>query len=200
MSTILTSVPAERDRRFRGRAAGILTLVLMMAAASVLGGARVLDLSAGDDQLSVSLSVDEAQARGLLLGDRVELSREGTQTPFGTGSVTDVRHSGTADASPESQVRIAIDNRARRVRAGQAVSARIFASHAGRALLVPNRALAWISGQPAVFVAASPQTASVELVTLGGCDGEQTEVRGGLTPGQRVVSEGVRTLREASFL
>ena len=54
MSTILTSVPAERDRRFRGRAAGIL----MMAAASVLGGARVLDLSAGDDQLSVSLTED----------------------------------------------------------------------------------------------------------------------------------------------
>jgi hypothetical protein len=58
VSTVLTSAPAEQDRRFRRRAAGILMLVLTMAAASVLGGARVLDLSAGDDQLSVSLTED----------------------------------------------------------------------------------------------------------------------------------------------
>ncbi|MEI9948020.1 MAG: hypothetical protein WDO74_03325 [Pseudomonadota bacterium] len=80
------------------------------------------------------------------------------------------------------------------------MTARIFASNGGRALLIPNRALTWIGGQPAVFVTAGANTASAAAVTLGGCDGERTEVRLGLASGQRIVSEGVPALKQASFL
>lgn len=163
-------------------------------------GESVVFVVANLDHLSLSLSVDEAQARVLLVGDRVELAREGAGRALGTGTVSEVEHSPSAEAGSKRQVRIAVDNRARALRAGQAVTARIFASHAGRALLIPNRALAWIGGQPALFVAASAHTASAVPVTLGGGDGEQTEVRLGLVSGQRIVSDGVPTLKEASLL
>lgn len=163
-------------------------------------GERVVFVVANLDRLSVTLSVDEAQARRLLAGDRVELSREASNDVLGSGSVTEVEPSASANAGSKLRVSVRVDNRARVLRAGQAVSARIFASSAGRALLVPNRALAWIGGQPAVFVAASAHSASAAAVTLGGCNGEQTEVRLGLASGQRIVSDGVPNLKEASFL
>ncbi|HEY3254935.1 MAG TPA: efflux RND transporter periplasmic adaptor subunit, partial [Polyangiaceae bacterium] len=160
-------------------------------------GERIVFVVANLDRLLVSLSVDEAQARGLLVGDRVELSRDESAGALSTGRVTEVL---PGPVGSKLQVRIGVDNRARGLRAGQAVNARIFASNAGRALLVPNRALAWIGGQPAVFVAAGVHTASAAAVTLGGGDGQQTEVRLGLASGQRIVSDGVPKLKEASFL
>ncbi len=163
-------------------------------------GESVVFVVADLDRLSVSLSLDAAQTRGLLVGDRVELSREAAAGVLGTGRVAEVEAASAAPAGSKLRVRIGVDNRSRGLRAGQAVSARIFASNGGRALLIPNRALAWIGGQPAVFVAAGANSASAAAVTLGGCDGEQTEVRLGLASGQRIVSDGVGTLKEAFFL
>jgi len=165
-------------------------------------GERVVFVVANLDRLSLNLSVDAAQARGLLVGDRVELSREASAGVLGTGSVAEVEPSSasTPAASSKLRVRIGVDNRARGLRAGQVLTARIFGSNAGRALLIPTRALAWIGGQPAVFVTAGANAASAAAVTLGGCNGEQTEVRLGLASGQHIVTDGVPTLKEASFL
>jgi multidrug efflux pump subunit AcrA (membrane-fusion protein) len=151
------------------------------------------------DRLLVDVSLDRGQASGLQIGDRVELSREADLGVRGTGSVLEIESLPTLDAGSQVRLHIGVDNRARGLRAGEAVVARIFAGHAGRALLVPNRALAWVAGQPWVFVAASAHSATAALVTVGGSDGQQTEVRVGLASGQRVVSEGAHVLKEASF-
>jgi len=165
-------------------------------------GERVAFVVADLDHLSVELSVDPAQTRGLEAGDRVELSRETPVMVIATGSVTEVEATPAPAATAGSmlRVRIGVDNRRRGLRAGQAVTARIFPSSVGRALLVPNRAVAWIAGQPTVFVSAGTYSASAAAVTLGACDGEQTEVRIGLTSGQRIVTDGVPSLKEATFL
>jgi multidrug efflux pump subunit AcrA (membrane-fusion protein) len=97
-------------------------------------------------------------------------------------------------------VHVGVDNRTRSFRLGQAVSAKIFTSSRSRALLIPNRAVAWIAGQSTVFVSDGHNSVSAAVVTLGGCNGEQTEVQLGLAPGQRIVTDGVRTLKEESFL
>ena len=97
-------------------------------------------------------------------------------------------------------VRVGVDNRSRGLRLGQAVSARMFSSTGARAVVIPNRAVAWIAGHPAVFVSNGRNSASAAAVTLGGCNGDQTEVQVGLTPGQHIVSDGVRTLKDESFL
>ncbi|HYQ00332.1 MAG TPA: efflux RND transporter periplasmic adaptor subunit [Polyangiaceae bacterium] len=159
-------------------------------------GESVVFVVANLERLNVDVNVDEAQGNHLLVGDRVELSREAAPGILGMGSVTGMERA----ASAKLRVHIGVDNRTRRLRPGQTVTARIFASQLSPALLVPTRALAWVAGQPTVFIAASARTASAAAVTLGGCDGEQTEIRLGLAAGQRVVTDGVSKLKEASFL
>lgn len=159
-------------------------------------GESVVFVVANLDRLSVDLTIDEGQARGIGTGDRVDLSREASAPVLATGRVAEI-----APASgSQLRLRVGVDNRARGLRAGQAVAARVFPAHAARALLVPNRALAWIGGQPAVFVSEGAYSASAAAVTLGAGDGEQTEVRLGLASGQRIVSDGVPSLQNASFL
>jgi len=164
-------------------------------------GERVAFVVADLDRLSVDLAVEEARARTLRVGDRVELLRNDAAGPAVTasanGRVFQVLASGAA--GPRALVRVAVDNRGRTLRSGQAVTARIFAGMAP-AIVIPNRALAWIAGRPSVFVENGHNSASASAVTLGECDGEQTEVRLGLASGQRIVSDGVTNLKEASFL
>jgi cobalt-zinc-cadmium efflux system membrane fusion protein len=160
-------------------------------------GERVVFIVADLDRLSLDLSLEEAQARTLKVGDRVELSRDAAPDAAANGSVFALLGSNTPGS--KVVVRVGVDNRARGLRPGQAVTARIYAAR-GRALVIPNRALAWIAGHPSVFVSDGHNSASASAVTLGECDGEQTEVRLGLASGQRIVSDGVPNLKEASFL
>ena len=162
-------------------------------------GEHVVFVIANLDRLALELSLDEAQSRTLQLGDRVELARDAGTGTFAGGRVVDIAVLSGAP-EPRATVRIGVDNRRRELRPGQAVSARIFASSAHRALVIPKRALVWIAGRPAVFVADGHNSASAAAITLGAGDGEQMEVRLGLSSGQHIASEGVPRLREASFL
>jgi membrane fusion protein, heavy metal efflux system len=160
-------------------------------------GERVVFIVANLDRLLVDVALDQGQARILRVGDRAELSHDGGSAV--SGSVAEVEALGDVDGAPVV-VHVVVDNRARGLKLGQAVTAHIFSSSGARALLIPNRAVAWIAGHPAVFVSDGHNSVSAAAVTLGGCNGDQTEVRVGLAPGQHVVSEGVRTLKDESFL
>jgi len=149
--------------------------------------------------LSLDVAVDQVQARVLRVGDRVELLRDGASGSAVSGSIVWVGALGAADAPPVG-VHVGVDNRARSLRLGQTVTAKIFASSGGRAVVIPNRAVAWIAGQPTVFVSDGHNSVSTAVITLGGNNGEQSEVQVGLAPGQHIVSDGVRTLKDESFL
>jgi cobalt-zinc-cadmium efflux system membrane fusion protein len=165
-------------------------------------GERVVFVVANLDRLLVDVAVDQVQARVLRVGDRVELLRDGSSRASDvavSGSIAWVGALGASDAPPVG-VHVGVDNRARSLRLGQAVTARIFASSGARAVVIPNRAVAWIAGQPTVFVSDGHNSVSAAAVTLGGNNGDQTEVQVGLAPGQHIVSDGVRTLKDESFL
>ncbi|HWZ91269.1 MAG TPA: efflux RND transporter periplasmic adaptor subunit [Polyangiaceae bacterium] len=164
-------------------------------------GERVVFVVANLDQLACDLQIDESQARALTAGDRVELERDASSAPI-DGRVAEVSagEGGALGSGRLRVVRVEVDNRARHLRPGQAVSAKIYASGGVRALVIPTRAVAWIAGRPAVFVQSGRNSVNASPVTLGGCNGEQTEVSVGLAAGQHVVSDGVRVLKDESFL
>ncbi len=162
-------------------------------------GERVVFVIADLDRMSVDVAVDQVQARVLRVGDRVELLRDGGSGAAVSGSIAWVGALGAADAPPVG-VHVGVDNRARSLRLGQAVTAKIFASSGARAVLIPNRAVTWIAGQPTVFVSDGHNSVSAAVITLGGNNGDQTEVQVGLAPGQHIVSDGVGTLKDESFL
>jgi len=98
-------------------------------------------------------------------------------------------------------VRIEIDNKNGRLRAGQAVNARIHASARGEQVstLVPTSAITFVDGKPTVFVSTGDGAVRVASVETGSTDGAQTEVKSGVNPGEDVVSEGVFALKSELF-
>jgi cobalt-zinc-cadmium efflux system membrane fusion protein len=160
---------------------------------------RVVFIVANLDRLLVDLALDPTQARVLRPGDRVELSREADPGASILGAIADVDALNASDGPPVV-VHVGVDNRSRSLRLGQSVVARIFASNGARVMVIPNRAVAWIAGQPAVFVCDGHNSVRAATVILGGRNGDQTEVQLGLAPGQHIVSDGVGTLKDESFL
>jgi multidrug efflux pump subunit AcrA (membrane-fusion protein) len=162
-------------------------------------GERVVFVVANLEHLALELSLDAAQARALKVGDHVELAPDAAPEGFAADHKAEVLALSDA-AGAKVAVQVRVDNRVGGLRPGQAVTVKIFSTRGARALVVPNRALVWIAGRPAVFVSDGQHSVNASAVTLGGDDGEQTEVRVGLASGQRIVSDGVPKLREASFL
>jgi cobalt-zinc-cadmium efflux system membrane fusion protein len=98
-------------------------------------------------------------------------------------------------------VRVEVDNRDGRLRAGQAVDARIHGSARGErpSTLVPTTAITFVDGRPTVFVSTGEGVVRVVEVEIGFSDGARTEVKSGLTPGQTVVSDGIFALKSELF-
>jgi len=158
-------------------------------------GERVLFVVADLDRLELSLDVNARELRAIAVGDRVELSRDASGA-VAVGKVFEV----SPPSSSRVALRVGVDNHARRLRPGQAVSAKIFASSPAPALVIPSRAVTWIAGRPAVFVESGHNMVNASQVLLGGVNGDQTEVSVGLAAGQRIVSDGVGVLKDESFL
>jgi cobalt-zinc-cadmium efflux system membrane fusion protein len=65
--------------------------------------------------------------------------------------------------------------------------------------VVPQSAVTYVDGNPTVFIAETDLRLIVTPVELGESDGHNREVVSGVTPGQRVVVEGVFALKSELF-
>jgi cobalt-zinc-cadmium efflux system membrane fusion protein len=152
------------------------------------------------DHLWVELRVFERSVRRIRQGDAVELQPFGNTADIISGRVA---HVGALidPATRSADVRVEVENRDRKLRAGEAVKAIIRAS--GEAIegatLVPSKAITFIDGKPAVFVVDSPVSVRRVSVELGDADGTQQQVLAGLSPGQEVITTGVFDLKSELF-
>jgi cobalt-zinc-cadmium efflux system membrane fusion protein len=97
-------------------------------------------------------------------------------------------------------VRVKVDNRERKLRSGQAVTAEIqTASKPAGVVMVASAAITHVDGKATVFVAESDTRFTVTPVELGASDGTDREVVSGLTAGQNVVTAGVFALKSELF-
>lgn len=152
------------------------------------------------DYLWVELAVFEKNLTNIKVGDRVELSPLSDPEEKIEGRVA---HIG-AQINPDTRsadVRIEIDNRERKLRPGQAVTAEIHVKHGSHkpVTFVPSTAITIIDGQPTVFVSDSPTSVRAVPVTLGTTNGEEQQIASGLKAGQQVVVEGVFELKSELF-
>jgi cobalt-zinc-cadmium efflux system membrane fusion protein len=182
----------------RAPLAGTVVERLVSAGQSVennLVAYRVADL----DHLWIELAVFEQSVDAIRKGDTVEIrpQHEGDRVILGT-----VAHVGDAlDPSTRSApVRVKIDNKERKLRPGQAVTATIRASGPTRtALVLPTAAVTWVDGKPTVFVLAGDDRVVPTRVSLGATNGVEQELTGGLAEGAVVVSEGVFALKSELY-
>jgi cobalt-zinc-cadmium efflux system membrane fusion protein len=155
---------------------------------------------ANTEHLWVGVDVFEKNIGLVKLGDRVDLSPLATPGDAFEGRVA--RIGALIDAESHSaEVRVEVDNRDGRLRAGQAVDARIHGSARGErpSVLVPTTAITFVDGRPTVFLSTGEGAVRVVEVEIGFADGSRTEVKSGLTSGQTVVSEGIFALKSELF-
>jgi cobalt-zinc-cadmium efflux system membrane fusion protein len=157
---------------------------------------RVADL----DHLWVQLAVFERNLVRIHVGDRVEL--ESLAAP-GAPLIGQIGHIGEAvDVTTRTTtVRVVVDNQERKLRPGQAVTAKIQVAGAstGKAVVVPTSAITFVDGKPNVFVAETDVRLVPTPVTLGESDGKNQEIVSGLSGGQVVVTGGVFALKSELF-
>lgn len=152
------------------------------------------------DYLWVELAVFERNLSSIKVDDKVvlsplsdpELKLDGRVEHIGAQIDFDTR---------SADVRIEIDNRSRKLRPGQAVTAEIHASQGATrpVLVIPSTAVTVVDGQPTVFVSDSPTAVRVVPVQLGQTNGGLQQVTSGLQQGQRVVAKGVFALKSELF-
>jgi len=157
---------------------------------------RVADI----DHLWVALDVFERNLSKIRVGDRVELSPLSAPNDVFEGRVA--RVGAIIDSETRSApIRVEVDNHDRRLRAGQAVNARIHAASGGEqeSTLLPSSAVTFVDGKPTVFVKSGENAVRVVKVELGITNGQETEATSGVKPGEEVVSEGVFALKSELF-
>ncbi|MEI9941616.1 MAG: efflux RND transporter periplasmic adaptor subunit [Pseudomonadota bacterium] len=157
---------------------------------------RVADI----DHLWVALDVFERNLSKIRVGDRVELSSLASPNDVFEGRVA--RVGAIIDSETRSApIRVEVDNHDRRLRAGQAVNAKIHAASGGeqQSTLLPSSAITYVDGKPTVFVRSGENAVRVVKVELGVSNGQDTEATSGVNPGDEVVSEGVFALKSELF-
>jgi len=149
--------------------------------------------------LWVRLSVFEGEVINIRVGDSVEISSQVTPDEVLTGTVTFV--STVLDPVTRSaEVRVVVPNEAGKLRVGQAVNARIRPSAARKqALAIPRKAMVQVDGKPTVFVEVGERAVMPRTVEIGAQGPDLVEIRKGLEPGERIITEGVFALKSELF-
>jgi len=81
------------------------------------------------------------------------------------------------------------------LRPGQYAKVRVVTDLKKNAILVPQRAVSELQGSYQVAVVGADNTATIKVVTLGPRDGSMWVVEKGLSPGDRIVVEGIQRVR-----
>jgi cobalt-zinc-cadmium efflux system membrane fusion protein len=171
-----------------------------LAPGQAVGGDFVAFRVANTESLWVGVDVFEKNIGLVKVGDRVDLSPLATPGTTFEGRVA--RVGAVIDPQTHSaSVRVEIDNKDGRLRAGQAVEARIHGTALGElpSTLVPTTAITFVDGKPTAFLATGEGVVRAVSIETGFNDGIRTAVKGGVSPGQSVVSEGIFALKSELF-
>lgn len=157
---------------------------------------RVADL----DHLWVELAVFERNLGGMRKGEIVDLQPLASPKDAIVGQIAHVGEQVDL-ATRTAVVRVEVDNTARKLRPGQAVTARVHVTgdDAVAVKVVPASAVTHVDGKPTVFVAETDLRLVATPVQLGESDGSDQEILVGVEAGQLVVTEGVFALKSELF-
>lgn len=159
---------------------------------SVQGGGEALFVIVDDSRLWADIAIYKADADKIAPGQPVILrTRDGGEAARGEiGLILPVINETTRTGT----ARVIIDNPDGRLRPGQFVTAEIAIGEGGRNLHVPANAVVEVEGRASVFVPVEGGFAPWPVETGSSRDG-LTEIREGLSEGERFVSEGAFTLK-----
>ena len=164
---------------------------------------RVEIMEIVDMQLVLAqVGVPERYISNLQFGERVLVRAEGITTPV-PGHVV-VINDKVDKATRTFRVKIAVDNRNRKLKVGQFVRVQLDFASAANTLTVPTAALTFLGGRPQVFLFRDDRV-TLRPIQPGIANDELTEILSGLEEGDQVVvhdpsilADGMKVRRQAS--
>lgn len=157
------------------------------ATATRPGGSQFMVVS-GVDRLQVVLPFEESDAAQLAPGQSVSVSFDAVPDLITHGAVVSVAPSGTSISGVVSYyVTVRLGHADRRLKDGQTARGTVLTSERVNVLSVPNNALHRQGDASTVVVVESNGDQHTVTVTPGTVGRDRTEVRSGLSEGQRVV-------------
>ena len=192
----------------RGGGGDVITLRTPLAGTIVAVGAapgafveagqalfHVIDL----DRLWVEVRVPEANVGKIQAGAGLWFEVEGFEAPFEVGPEGLVAAGGVVDPRSRTVPYIfELPNPGRSLRAGMSVRAHLYTAPPAERLSVPWSAVIDEGGAQVVYVLTGGESFERRVVTLGVREGRHVAVEGGLSPGERVVSEGAWAVKLAA--
>lgn len=145
------------------------------------------------DHLWIQLEVRQEDAALLRLGQEVELTPDSSPGVIARGKINWI--SPFVDTKTRTvRVRSEVRNESRELLAHTFGAGRIQVQSIPESLAVPQQAIQRFAGRPVLFVQLEEECYAARRVELGIEDGNWVEVRSGLRPGDRVVTNGSHLL------
>jgi RND family efflux transporter MFP subunit len=184
---------AQRQRALatlRSPIDGVVTRLSASLGASVDGTASLVDV-ADPRAVDVVLSVSSAEAALLKRGAMVTLTASEAEggAALGRGTVTSIA-AAIDSATRTVAVRVQTAQTTRTLRIGESVNGRIALDQRRDAVLVPAAAVVPDGDEFRVFVVDTANIAHARPVTIGARRDGRIEIVSGLTPAERIVSDG----------
>jgi len=144
------------------------------------------------------LEAPQAEAAFLTLGSAIEFTADAVPGAVFRGRI--VRLGENYDPNTRIvTVRAEVANPGGRLKPGMLVLARARNTGGSPVLTVPTAAVQQVQGRDVVFVRVNPHTYRLQPVVLGARSGERVEIKGGLSAGQTVVTEGSFVLKSEAL-
>ncbi len=173
--------------------AGIVTQVSAEPGQVVAAGAPVLMLAEAGE-IEVALNVPEQDVTHLSVGQRVLLQLWANDDIRAQGRIREI--GGQADTGSRTySVRISVLNPPAAMRLGMTATATLALGAEEPHVVIPVTALTQVDGHDAVFVAdRTTETVAPRFVETAGVSPDGVKLRGGVKPGDVVVTGGVQFL------
>lgn len=181
------------DRVIRAPFSGVASLRRVSVGAIVSAGTEIATIS-DVSQIKLDFPVPETLLSAIAIGQPIEASAAAFPGQPFRGTVTSIEP--LVDPATRSViVRAVLPNRDRRLRPGMLLTVRV-ESAARTSLAVPELAVVGEGERRFVYVAGDDLTVRRTEVSTGIKQDGKVEILGGLSPGQRIVTQGVVKLSD----
>jgi HlyD family secretion protein len=180
---------------------GIITKVSAQENQNVTTESVIMTMAAGQDQLQIDTSVDQADITQIKVGQKANISLDSAPDEHISGTISQIAPIGTIVNNVTTfSVTILLDNPSSLLYASMSTNVSIILEEAKDVLTVPSEAVRTMDGRKVVMVPGTAG-AAVQPVTVetGLDDGTNTEIKSGLSEGQEIIiSSGSTTAASSS--
>jgi membrane fusion protein, heavy metal efflux system len=181
----------------RSPLAGVIASREATAGANVAAGTRLFTI-VDIRHLNVVGEVPEAEVPRARLAEAGEIDVPGETGRVPVGRPVSI--AGVLDPATRTlAIMFALDNRTRRLAAGETTSLYLLMAETAVHPVVPAEAIVDDAGRPIVFVQREGETFERRAVTIGARSGDRVQILDGVKAGERIVTKGAYLVRLASL-